>query len=84
MRVGIVSLIHESNTFISLKTNFDMFRSSFLLRGDELSKYFKGGQHESSGFLQSLEENQIEVVPIFYASTPPSGTITRETLNIIS
>lgn len=79
MRVGIVSLIHESNTFISLKTDFDMFRSSFLLRGEELSKYFKGGHHEISGFLQSLEENQIEAVPIFYASTPPSGTITRET-----
>ncbi len=79
MRVGIVSLIHESNTFISLKTNLDMFKSSFLLSGEELTTQFAGGYHEISGFFQGLEENDIEAVPIFYASTAPSGTITRET-----
>jgi microcystin degradation protein MlrC len=79
MRVGIVSLIHESNTFISLKTDLDMFKSSFLLFGEEVYKAFAGGHHEISGFLQGLEENNIEAVPIFYASTPPTGTITRET-----
>ncbi len=79
MRVGIVSLIHESNTFISLETNLDMFKSSFLLSGEEITTQFAGGHHEISGFFQGLEENDIEAVPIFYASTAPSGTITRET-----
>ena len=79
MRVGIVSLIHESNTFISLKTDLDMFKSSFLLKGEELTHQFAGGHHEISGFFQGLEENHIDAVPIFYASTAPSGTITRET-----
>ena len=64
MRVGIVSIIHESNTFISRKTDLDMFKSSFLLSGEELTTEFAGGHHEISGFFQGLEEKQMEVVPI--------------------
>ncbi len=79
MRVGIVSLIHESNTFISIKTDLEMFKSSFLLFGEDVYKAFAGGHHEISGFFKGLEENNLEAVPIFYASTPPSGTITHET-----
>ena len=79
MRVGIVSLIHESNTFISTPTTLDMFKDNKLIEGEEIYQAFAGGHHEISGFLQGLDETGIEAVPIFYASTTPSGRITRET-----
>lgn len=79
MRAGIISLIHESNTFISTPTTIDMFRRDGLLTGREVADRFAGGHHEISGFIQGLDEAGIEAVPIFYASTPPSGTISRDT-----
>jgi microcystin degradation protein MlrC len=79
MRVGIISLIHESNTFIHTPTTIDKFRRDALLIGEEVRQRFSGGFHEISGFLEGLDVAGIEAVPVFYASTPPSGTITRDT-----
>ena len=79
MRVGILSLIHESNTFAVTPTTIDMFRRDGLLIGDDVRRAYEGGHNQISGFLAHLKGTGIEAVPIFHASTPPSGTITRET-----
>ncbi len=79
MRVGIISLIHESNTFISTPTTMDLFRRDGLLTGQEIVGQFDGGLNEISGFLEGLDEAGHAAVPIFYASTNPSGAITRST-----
>ncbi len=79
MRVGILSLIHESNTFAVTPTTIDMFRRDELLIGDDVCRVYEGGHNQVSGFLEHLEGTGIEAVPIFHASTPPSGTITRDT-----
>lgn len=79
MRVGIISLIHESNTFIQTRTDFNKFKSDQLLHGEQIKELFTGGHHEISGFLEGLKNKNIEAIPIFHASTSPSGTITKET-----
>ncbi len=79
MRIGIIGLIHESNTFIHTPTTIDMFERNGLLTGQQILDRFEGGYHEISGFIQGLNEVNFEIVPIFFASTPPSGTITRDT-----
>ena len=83
MRVGIISLIHESNTFINTPTTIDLFRRDGLLTGDDITDRFGGGLNEISGFLQGLDDAGHEAVPIFYASTNPSGAITRSTCDIL-
>ena len=79
MRVGIVSLMHESNSFISTPTTLEMFKASRHLRGVEVGKFFSDGLNEIAGFLDGLDGTGIEAVPIFYACTAPSGEITEET-----
>ena len=80
MRVGILSLIHESNTFAVTPTTIDMFQRDELLIGDEVRRVYEGGHNQISGFLEHLAETVgIEAVPVCHASTPPSGSITRET-----
>jgi microcystin degradation protein MlrC len=79
MRVGILSLIHESNTFAVTPTTIDLFRRDELMVGDEVRRGYEGGHHQISGFLEGLAASGIEAVPIFHASTPPSGTITKAT-----
>ena len=79
MRVGIISLIHESNTFASTPTTIDLFRRDGLLTGEEIRAEFADGLHQGTGFLEGLAEEDIEAVPIFHAATSPSGTITKQT-----
>ena len=78
MRVGILSLIHESNTFIQTPTSLALFQRDGLLRGEAVADHFRGGFHEISGFLEGLDDAGLDAVPLFYASTAPSGRITRE------
>ena len=79
MRVGIISLIHESNTFAVTPTTIELFRRDSLLTGEAIREEFSGGHHQITGFLDGLAESGVAAVPVFYASTPPSGTITHET-----
>ncbi len=83
MRVGILSLIHESNTFIHTPTTLDLFQRDGLLTGDAVTDHFQGGFHEISGFLEGLDDARIDAVPLFYASTSPSGRITRDTCDAL-
>ena len=79
MRIGIISLIHESNTFAVTPTTMESFRRDNLLVGDAVREAFEGGLHQITGFLDGLNAADVEAVPIFHASTSPSGTITKET-----
>jgi microcystin degradation protein MlrC len=78
MRVGIVHLIHESNTFYPTTTGFDAFRQDHLLTGETIRTEFEGAFHEVGGFFKGLDEAGVEAVPIFSARTVPSGTITAD------
>jgi microcystin degradation protein MlrC len=79
MRIGIISLMHESNTFATTPTTIELFRRDGIWVGDEVREAFAGGLNQMAGFLEGLSEADIESVPIFYAGTSPSGTITKET-----
>ncbi len=79
MRVGIISLLHESNTFISTPTTMDSFRRDGIFTGRAMYEHYSGGHHEVSGFLEGLESAGIDALPIFHAATTPSGRIIRET-----
>ncbi len=79
MRVGIISLMHESNTFSATPTTIELFRRDGIWVGDQVRQEFEGGLNQMAGFLEGLEKADIEAVPIFHAGTSPSGTITKET-----
>ena len=79
MRVGIISLMHESNTFAATPTTIELFRRDGIWVGDEISEAFEDGLNQITGFLEGLDQADIESVPIFYAGTSPSGTITSDT-----
>ncbi len=78
MRVGILALLHESNTFVQPATTVDNFRTNLLVTGEEVRRQLAGTHHEVGGFFEGLEEAGIEAVPIFAARAIPSGTVTAE------
>lgn len=78
MRVGIIGLMHESNTFLQAPTTIDSFRQWHLLTGPEVRTAYEASHHEIGGFFAGLAEQQIEAVPLFAAWALPGGAVTAE------
>ena len=83
MRIGILALLQESNTFISERTNLRHFREELVVSGEGMRERFAGAHHEISGMLHALEELGAEAVPIFAARALPFGVIEKETIERI-
>ncbi|MEO8495107.1 MAG: M81 family metallopeptidase [Planctomycetota bacterium] len=77
-RVGIIALLHESNTFISQATTLEHFRENMLLLGEAVRERLADTHHEVGGFFEGLERERIEAVPIFAARAVPYGAITAD------
>jgi len=83
MRVGIIAIQHESNTFAIGTTRLEHFKVDALLRGDEITPVYGKSFHEVGGFYKALAEAQMTPVPIFMALAIPGGTVSAETLETI-
>ena len=75
MRVGILGLLQESNTFLPERTTWKDFANETLARRSEILDLFRDAPHEIGGFLAGLESAGIEPVPLFVARALPYGTI---------
>jgi len=75
VRVGIVALQHESNTFLATPTTWEHFEQGALLSGAAIAREYRAAHHEVGGFFEGLDEAGIEPVPLFLAWALPGGTI---------
>ena len=71
MRIGIIALLQESNTFITGATTLAHFEADMLLEGEPVRARFDGAHHEVGGFFAGLAEEHIDAVPIFAARALP-------------
>lgn len=81
MRIGIIGLQHESNTFIPRPTTLDHFRQGALLTGEAVRDAYGASRHEVGGFLTTLAAENIEAVPLFLAIAVPGGAVTADALD---
>jgi microcystin degradation protein MlrC len=81
-RIGIIVLLHESNTFLPSPTTLQHFKTNVLVEGEEVLSYFRGSQHEVGGFIDSIEqEMDLQLVGVFAARAMPYGSIDASTWN---
>ena len=78
MRIGILSFLHESNTFIGEKTTRAHFEQDILLTGEAIRDQLAESHHEVGGFFEGLHKNRMEAVPLFAARALPFGTIVSD------
>src|SRR5262245_57139192 len=78
MRVGIVALMHESNTFIRGTTTLGDFGADLLLEGEPIREKLAGAHHEVGGFFEGLAAAGIDAVPVFAARALPYGPIAAD------
>lgn len=75
-RIGVIGLLHESNTFIAEPTTWEHFRGNVLATGDAALAAFRGSPHEIGGFIDALQgESDVELVGILAARAMPFGTV---------
>jgi microcystin degradation protein MlrC len=78
MRIGIIGILHESNTFVSRPTTIEDFERESLLVGDAVRSRFEGSHHELGGFFAGLDAVGLDAVPLLAARALPSGTVTED------
>jgi microcystin degradation protein MlrC len=75
MRIGIIALLQESNTFIGQPTTLAHFEQELLVTGEAVRERLAGTHHEVAGMFHALAEHGEEAVPIFAARAVPFGVI---------
>ncbi|MFM7056107.1 MAG: M81 family metallopeptidase [Planctomycetota bacterium] len=78
-RIGILALLHESNTFLHEPTDLTHFQLNLLTSGDAVCAAFRNTPHEVGGFLQAIDETpEVKAVGIFAARAMPYGPISAD------
>ena len=78
MRIALVGVAHETNTFSRVPATYEEFEKSEIARGDEIVRQYRDSYHTNAGFLEAGDRFGFGVVPLLYAQTGPIGTITRD------
>ena len=81
MRIGLLSLLQESNTFVSGTTTLQHFEDDLLLVGEAMRTALSGAHHEVGGFLAGLEQQGLNAVPLFAARALPYGAMDAATFS---
>lgn len=79
MRVGVITIQNESNTFLTTPTVEADFRRVVLAKGEDVRSYYADAHHEMGGFFEGIARNNFTAVPIFAAWALPGGAIAADT-----
>ena len=78
MKIGILSVFHETNTFSPIPTDMENFKKNVWLTGSDIIKAFEGTRTPIGGFLEIIGERGYEAVPLFAAHATPAGVVKHE------
>ncbi len=79
LRIGLVGISHESNTFIDTLTTIDDFHNGHFFLGKAIIEEYRDAHHEIGGMMEVLGQHPVELVPIMYAEATPGGKIASAT-----
>src|SRR3712207_2613984 len=74
-RVAVAGFLHESNTFLSVPTTTEHFRSTSWTEGDKLVERWSGALHELGGLVDGCQAENLTVVPLLATFAVPGGTL---------
>ncbi len=74
MRIAIGSIMHESNTFSTVRTTLNDFNNMTV--GKEVIESYQGTGHPVGGFLAVAQKEGIEIIPTIVTNACPSGPVT--------
>ena len=78
MLIGIIALMHESNTFLATPTTLADFERESLLTGEAITARWADSPHEIGGFIEGLREAGETPVPLLAAWAMPGGAVAAD------
>lgn len=83
-RVAVGGILHESNTFHSVKTPLEDFRRSVAAEGQDALSLWADNNDEVAGMVEAGREAGFELVPTLVAVATPSGPVTDEAFDALT
>lgn len=77
-KVGLVSFVHESNSFNPNPTTRQMFEEGGLSFGKDIIHEWSESQHEIGGMIEQLDISGAKIVPLVSAWAMPAGPVEQE------
>jgi len=84
MRIAALGLFHETNTFQSVKTDYEAFEEFEFLRGNEIAERHANSKFTLGGYFQAAQKFEFDLVPLLFAFAGPTGTVTKDAFDRIS
>ena len=84
MRIAALGFHHETNTFQSVKTDYDAFKNTEFLIGDEIAERHANAHSTFAGYFQGAKKYEFDLVPLLFCFTGPTGTITKDAFDRIT
>ena len=84
VRVGVASLIQETNTFSPLPMDFDSFEARGWYEGEEIRSHLAGTATEVAGAIEVLDAAGVTAVPLLRGWAYSGGRITHACLETLS
>jgi microcystin degradation protein MlrC len=75
MRVGVIAIQYEANSFLQGTAGIDAFQDTWLYRGEAARSAVRDSFHEVGGFYRGLDAERIEAVPLLVANAVPGPVI---------
>ena len=84
MRIAALGFLHETNTFQSVKTDYEAFEKFEFLRGPQIAERHANANSTLTGYFQGAAKYEFDLVPLLFTFTGPTGTITKDAFDRIT
>lgn len=79
LRVALLGIYHESNTFVPQATITTDFENGHYLTGEAIRNEYQHAHHEIGGMIEVMDREGIEVIPVLFAEATPGGFLSATT-----
>ncbi|MEV0792544.1 M81 family metallopeptidase [Kribbella sp. NPDC050459] len=83
IRLAVVGLLHEANTFSSDLADLAAYRDGGVHSGAELIEHYRESHAVPGGFLEPTVEPDVEILPLPVAYVTPRGPVAREAFEVL-
>ena len=89
LRIATLGIHHETNSFAADKTTLENFDRSGLQtygiqRGRQYFQMHEQSQTSMSGYIKGAKKHSFDLIPLIFAATDPSGTISASAFEALS
>lgn len=84
MRVALIGICHETNTFSPVVTDMAKFIADGSLDSAQIVAQHSSSRTILAGFLSAADAPDVDVVPLAWAWANPSGTVTADAFETLS